>query len=234
MRLLVERERERHSTAEAYVAVPLAMMLAECGRAEEASAVLAAAGELFDRNPAPRLRAEVAHHSGRVHIAAGDLEAAERSLRMSLEMSDAATTAFDRSEVEAALARVLSETGRWQEALAMAGHSREHAAPADVGNQIAWRSALARALSGVGRADEAAPLAAAAVEIAERTDSPGLQADALLVQAEVLHEAGRPEAAAAAEQALARCRQKGITAPAARAQRLADQAGSSARGQAKA
>ena len=234
MRLLVERERERHSTAEAYVAVPLAMMLAECGRAEEASAVLAAAGELFDRNPAPRLRAEVAHHSGRVHIAAGDLEAAERSLRMSLEMSDAATTAFDRSEVEAALARVLCETGRWQEALAMAGHSREHAAPADVGNQIAWRSALARALSGVGRADEAAPLAAAAVEIAERTDSPGLQADALLVQAEVLHEAGRPEAAAAAEQALARCRQKGITAPAARAQRLADQAGSGARGQAKA
>jgi len=225
MRELIDKEHGRRSTAEAYVAVPLAMLLAECGQAEQAAAVLADAGELIGRNPAPRSRAEVAHYSARVHMAAGDLDAAERSLRMALELADPAITAIDTTEVEALLARVLCDGGRTEEALAMAEHSRDHAAAGDVGNQIAWRSGLALSLAGVGRADAAVPLATGAVEIAERTDSPGMQADALLVQAEVLLAARLAgEARTAAEQALARCRQKGITVPALRAQRLADQA----------
>ena len=161
MRELIDKEHGRRSTAEAYVAVPLAMLLAECGQAEQAAAVLADAGELIGRNPAPRSRAEVAHYSARVHMAAGDLDAAERSLRMALELADPAITAIDTTEVEALLARVLCDCGRTEEALAMAEHSREHAAAGDVGNQIAWRSGLALSLAGVGRADAAVPLATA-------------------------------------------------------------------------
>ena len=54
--------------------------------------------------------------------------------------------------------------------------------------------------------------------MAERTDAPSMQGDALMAEAEALQRAGHPDRArAAAERALERYRSKGITAAAARA-----------------
>jgi hypothetical protein len=98
--------------------------------------------------------------------------------------------------------------------------SRTTAAPDDLGNQIAWRTAVAR-VDARRDGQRAAPIAREAVELAERTDAPSMQGDALMAEAEVQQLAGDADAArSAAERALERYRSKGITASAGRAQTL--------------
>jgi tetratricopeptide (TPR) repeat protein len=219
-RALIEQERGRHSTAEAHVAIPLAMLLAGSGQSAAAYQVLAAAGDLFDRTPGTS-RSEIAHYTGVVHLTAGDLVAAEDSLRSGIALAQEHPGTLNLTDIEAALATVLCEGGRFAEALDLAERSRLHAAPGDVGNQIGWRQALARASAGVDKTVEAVALAGQAVELAEGTDSPILQADALLAQAEVLARAGQPDQSRdSAARALERYRQKGITSWAERAEAM--------------
>ena len=220
-RELMEQERERHATAEAHIAVPLAMLLAGSGRADEALTLLAASTDFFSSSPATS-RAEMAYYTGMLHLSAADLPAAERSLRSALAMAEEHQHRQILCEVHACLGTVLCEQGRAAEALVHAEASRRHAAPGDVGNQIAWRSALARAVAGTDGASEAIELAAQAVDIASRTDSPVIQGDALLAEAHVLAAGGHGDGAReAASRAQRRYAAKGLTASAERARGFA-------------
>ncbi|HET7429400.1 MAG TPA: adenylate/guanylate cyclase domain-containing protein [Gaiellales bacterium] len=220
-RELMEQERERHATAEAHIAIPLAMLLAGSGQADEAVTLLASTTEFFSRSPATS-RAEIAHYTGLAHQSAGNLPAAESSLRTALALAEEHQHRPILCEVQASLATVLCEQGRAAEALTHAEASRRNAAPGDVSSQIAWRSALARAKAETGGASEAVELASQAVEIAEGTDSPVIQGDALLADAHVLAAAGLgDEAREAASRAQRRYADKGLTTCAERAQAFA-------------
>jgi hypothetical protein len=108
-----------------------------------------------------------------------------------------------------------------REAATWADISRAAAAPDDLGNQIAWRTAVVRVEARNGGANPAVSLAREAVKLAEGTDAPGMHGDALMAEAEAQLWAGHSDLAlAAAEQALERYRSKGITAAAARATKL--------------
>ena len=220
-RELMEQERERHATAEAHIAIPLAMLLAGSGQADEALTLIAATTDFFSRSPATS-RAEITWYTGVLHQSAGDLPAAENSLRSALAMAEEHQHRQILCEVQASLATVLCEQGRPAEALTHAEAALRDAAPGDVGNQIAWRSSLARAMAGTGETGEAVALAAQAVEIASGTDSPVIQGDALLADGHVLAAAARiEEAREAASRAQRRYAAKGLTAFAQRAQAFA-------------
>jgi ATP/maltotriose-dependent transcriptional regulator MalT len=203
--------------AEAHIAIPLAMLLAGCGAAEEAGALLAGTSDVFARSPSAS-RAEMAYYAGVVHLTAGNVAEAEDSIRTGLALAEEHQIRQILCEIEASLAMVLCERGAAAEALRYAESSRGHAAPGDVGNQIAWRSALARATAGSPRSDEAAALALEAVDLAAATDSPVLQGDALLAAADVLARHGRPaESREAAARARDRYAAKGLSVWMARA-----------------
>jgi class 3 adenylate cyclase/tetratricopeptide (TPR) repeat protein len=218
-RQLIASERERHSAAEAYVTVPLAMLLASIGRLDEAYAVLETASELLDRVPSVT-RTEISLFTGLIHLMGGDPERAERNLRAALEPDRPFPEQISLCETAAGLANCLVDLGTINEAARWAETSRTTAAADDLGNQIAWRTAVARVDA---RRDgrRAGPIAHEAVELAERTDSPSMQGDALMALAEVQRLTGDSDAArSAAERALERYRSKGITASAGRAQTL--------------
>jgi class 3 adenylate cyclase/tetratricopeptide (TPR) repeat protein len=218
-RRLIATERERHSAAEAFVTVPLAMLLAGVGRLDEAYALLETASELFDRAPNVT-RPEISLYTGLIHLMGGDPERAERSLRAALEPARPFSEQVSMCETAAGLAHCLVDLGTIDEAARWAETSRTTAAPDDLGNQIAWRTAVARVDA---RRDgrRAAAIAHEGVELAERTDAPSMQGDALMAEAEVRRLSGDADAArSAAEQALERYRSKGITASAGRAQTL--------------
>jgi class 3 adenylate cyclase/predicted ATPase len=73
--------------------------------------------------------------------------------------------------ISAFLADALCEEGQFEEAERLARLAKEEATPVDVVAQVMWRIALARATEDTGLAQEA-------VDLAERTDSPDLQARA--------------------------------------------------------
>jgi tetratricopeptide (TPR) repeat protein len=107
------------------------------------------------------------------------------------------------------LGRELCTLGQYEEAERLARQGRELAAPDDVMTQMLWRQAQALVHAHHGERPEAERLAREAVEIAERTDSPNRQGDALCDLAEVLDAAGSPaEAAEALERALDRYQRK--------------------------
>jgi ATP/maltotriose-dependent transcriptional regulator MalT len=94
----------------------------------------------------------------------------------------------------------------------------------DVEPQAAWRSVRAKVLAGRGRTGEAELLARDAVRLVRTTDSPWMQADALLDLAEVLRRSTGPdEARAVAAEALGLYEVKGDRAAAARAAALGDE-----------
>ena len=220
-RELMEQERERHATAEAHIAIPLAMLLAGSGQADEAVTLLAATTDFFSGSPATS-RAEIGYYTGLVHQSAGNLAAAESTLRTALALAEEHQHRPILCELQASLATVLCEQARAAEALAHAQASSRNAAPGDVSSQIAWRSALARARAETGAASEAVELASEAVEIASRTDSPVIQGDALLAAARVFAAAGRgDEAREAATRAQRRYADKGLTTFAERAEAFA-------------
>lgn len=116
------------------------------------------------------------------------------------------------STYAAELALTLAETGRIEEALALADLSRTSTADGDIESQIGWRLARAQALAARGDVDEAEELARTAVDL-ERRDSPVNHGQALVVLAEILQRAGKTDdAQAATERALHEFRRKGSQA----------------------
>ena len=116
---------------------------------------------------------------------AGDLEAAERELSAGHDRLAAIGENELRSTIAAALAHVLHEQGRDDEAEQYARASEEAAAEDDVGSQVLWRSALAKVLGRRDGSAAALELARDAVALAATTDMLSLHGATLLDLARV-------------------------------------------------
>jgi class 3 adenylate cyclase/tetratricopeptide (TPR) repeat protein len=207
-----------------YVRGHRAVALAMAGRIEDAQAALAALREeLLDRGDLATLGAIDADRSMAVAELAGDLAAAaaagesgcatlaERGMRAVL------------SSYAPALARVLCELGRLDEADTWADRGRELGAPDDTVTQMLWRQAKAKVLARRGGLAEAARLAREAVAISLETDMLNDQGDAHADLGEVLALARDPDAAEALARALDCYERKGNVVSAERARAALEQ-----------
>ena len=149
----------------------------------------------------------------RVELRGGDLAQAETELRADLEFLRAKGETYLVSSMASLLARLVREQGRHEEALALSRTAEEATADDDVESGALWRMVRAPLLAAQGATDEALVLARDAVALAQRTEAPILQADALWELATVLQARGSAadvaEAAEATAQALALYRAKG-------------------------
>jgi tetratricopeptide (TPR) repeat protein len=103
------------------------------------------------------------------------------------------------------LGRDLCALGRFEEAEPLAEKGRELGDVDDVMTQALWRQVRALVLAQRGERTEAERLGREAVALAEQTDSPQMQGDALFDLGEVLDASGRRQDAVAAwQEALAR------------------------------
>jgi len=149
----------------------------------------------FDEIGATLLGALTSLQSGVVERLAGDLEAAERVLRHDYDTLAELDERYWRPTVAANLSLVLCRQGRFDEALAFARVAEEVSADDDVESQALWRSAKALILARAGNHAAAEGNAGAAVDLLRRTDGLEQIADALVVHAGVLEDAGNTEAA---------------------------------------
>jgi tetratricopeptide (TPR) repeat protein len=164
----------------------------------------------FDELGTILLGARTSLQSGAVERLAGDLEAAERFLRSDYDTLADLDERYWRPTVAANLSLVLCRQDRFDEALAFAQIAEEIAADDDVESQALWRSAKALILARAGDHAAAEVSARAAVDLLRRTDGLDQIADALVVLASVLEEAGKTGAALAAlQEAAALYAQKG-------------------------
>jgi tetratricopeptide (TPR) repeat protein len=158
--------------------------------------------------------------SGRVETLANDFEAAEQATRAAAERS--AEIAFTRIYLEASidLAGALVAGGRPAECLRLLEDIEHHPGAPDWEHVVKRPATRALALARLGWLEEAEALAREAVGHAEGTEFLGFHADALVVLAEVLQLAGKPEEAASAlEEAVVLYERKGnvVSADSARA-----------------
>jgi ATP/maltotriose-dependent transcriptional regulator MalT len=195
---------------EGIVLCALAQLQAMEGRFDDARGSYRRAQELLDELGSRVLAASTSLNSGPVEILAGDPAAAERELRRDYELLAGMGERYFLPSVIAFLARAVLEQGRVAEAEELATRCAEMSPLDDLESQAVWRGVRARALVRRGEAVEAERLAREAIEISERTDSPGMRADALIDLAQVLRDSGRrSQADAAAAAALALYEAKG-------------------------
>ena len=163
--------------------------------------------------------------AGAAELGAGDAEAAERELRVGLELFEAMGEKGVLSTLAAFLAEALYLQGRDEEAEELALLSERAASDDDAASQIAWRSTLAKVLARRGDARPRREPHPSGRDIAEETDFLTMQADARLALAEVLALAGgrprRPKPVV--REALELYERKGNRAGAARAEALLGQ-----------
>jgi tetratricopeptide (TPR) repeat protein len=164
--------------------------------------------------------------SGRVETLAGNPAGTERVLRAAVEHSKIADTWF-YALISVDLARAACDQDRSVECLEILGKSERRPSPPDRELTVERLSTRALALGRLGQLKEAEDLAGEAVGTVEATELLNFHADALVVLAEVLHLAGKPEeAAAACEKAVALYEHKGNVVSAAKARAtLADLSG---------
>ncbi len=162
--------------------------------------------------------------SSRVEMLAEDYAAAEGELRRDHDALSAIGERFLLSTIDGLLARVLEAQGHLDEAEEMTRAAEAIAAEDDVDAQAIWRGVRARILARRGHAAEALELANQAVALRKTTDSPILQAEALIDLAEVQLASAHADACTVAlEQALSLVARKGdaVTARRLRARREA-------------
>jgi ATP/maltotriose-dependent transcriptional regulator MalT len=135
---------------------------------------------------------------GIIESLAGDLEAAEAELRAGYETLSGMGEKSSLSTVVALLASTVYARGDFAEAKRLADVSEANAAPEDVLSHLILRGTRAMALARSGEHVRAEEVGRDAVELAERTDSPVMQADAHSALAETLR-LGGDDAGAAAE-----------------------------------
>jgi class 3 adenylate cyclase/tetratricopeptide (TPR) repeat protein len=156
----------------------------------------------------------------RVELLGGDLGAAQREVQSDCDFLAAKGETYFLSTMAALLARVAREQGHDEEALALSETAEQATAEDDVESQALWRMVRAPILARSGSIDKAEELARSAVALAQRTEAPMLQADALSDLAEVLHIATRrAEADQAMREAMVLYEAKGNRVAAARADR---------------
>ena len=154
----------------------------------------------------------------RVELLAGDLEGAETEVRADYEFLKLKGEAYLLSSMAAALARIVRDAGRDDEAFELSKTVEAAAAEDDVEAQVQWRSIRAPILARAGDLAGAEALARTALELARASEAPTLQADTLCELAEVLRLAQRPtEARSAFAEAITLYAAKGDVVSAARA-----------------
>jgi tetratricopeptide (TPR) repeat protein len=140
---------------------------------------------------------------------AQDWTRGEDVLREGYEMLERMGKQIHVSSIAAHLGEAVFRQGRLEEAEALSGVSEELGARDDLFNEALWRRVRARVLGASGELDRAEALAREAVAIAADVgflDDVGL---AWLGLAEILREAGKEDAAAAAAEAVALFERKG-------------------------
>jgi tetratricopeptide (TPR) repeat protein len=154
----------------------------------------------------------------------GDLEAAERALRLEVSGGEATGEVGIISTTACNLAGALYAEGKFAEAGWWARRGRELGDDNDAMTQIGWRQVQAKLLARREEHAEADRLAREAVALADRTDDLMTQAEVRLDLAEVLElGGGREEAVPEVELALELFERKGHVTGAAKArERLAE------------
>jgi tetratricopeptide (TPR) repeat protein len=176
----------------AHVLRMLAPLYAMRGGFDEARAAYVSARALLEDLGLTVLASSVSLESAPAEVLAGRLDAAERELRRDYETLERIGEQYFRSTIAGLLADVLYAEGREPEALELTEVAREISDDDDTTSQALWRSVRAKLLAHDGNADDAVRLAREAVEFTRRSDSPVMQAGALVDLAEVLSATDRP------------------------------------------
>jgi ATP/maltotriose-dependent transcriptional regulator MalT len=181
--------------AEALVRCSLARLRAMQGDFAEARELIAEAARLRDELGAYVIIPVTSLHSSRVETLAGDLEAAERDLRVDFEKLSSIGAKYSLPVVGVLLARAVCPQGRHKEAAKLNATVEQLADDADVETQAIRRSVSAQLLlADAGDGAQAEGLAREALEIVE-SESPDLRGDCLVVLAEILTASGRSDEA---------------------------------------
>jgi class 3 adenylate cyclase/tetratricopeptide (TPR) repeat protein len=189
---------------------PLGGIVAIQGRIDEGRELVASARAVFEELGNKWGLAALGFVSGPIERLAGDLPAAERELRRSLDLYASMGEASRRSTIAAELGDVLCRQGKFDEALEIADVCDSLTHRDDVTSVAGGLSLRARLAAREGLHDEAEALARRAVEASAETDLLGYRWQGLLALADVLVDAGRPsEALQAAREALTVAEQKG-------------------------
>jgi class 3 adenylate cyclase/tetratricopeptide (TPR) repeat protein len=194
-----------------------AVLAAMAADFDEARRLAARGTEILDALGRSVGLAAISTWTSMIDLLAGDAQTAEETLRGALEQLEAAGQRANLASVAAQLAETLVAAGRYDDAARYAAMSERAAAPDDLHAQIAWRVARAKASAGLGAARRAEAVAQEAIDLAAKTDSTFLMADALEAFASAAEADGRSaEAATAAAEALQLYEAKGNVAAAAR------------------
>jgi ATP/maltotriose-dependent transcriptional regulator MalT len=203
----------------------LAALCAMGGEFERARALLREARAFDERQRMP-LTYDWVMCAAYVETLAGEASTAEAVLREACERPETLGDAPWLATFTAALAEVLCDQHRFDEAHELAGTAASLAHRDDVLVQGMWRRARARTAARRGDLAAALTLACEANELFDGTDALNERAAARLAGAEVLFLAARHhDAAIAAKETLALLRQKGNVAGLRRAQAHLDEIG---------
>jgi class 3 adenylate cyclase/tetratricopeptide (TPR) repeat protein len=207
--MLVRADDDKKAMASALLAE--ATFEAGLGSFEDARGSLARAHDLLTEVAlSVWLAGPYAQFAGWVELLAGDIAAAERVLRAGCDTLRKIGEMSWYSTVAGLLGEAVLQTGRRDEAEALAEASRDAAAPDDVYSQVIWRTVASTADAQSGLTERSERLAREAVDLVRRTDFLHLHWYALMSLARVLELLGRiPDAASAADEAAEAARLKG-------------------------
>jgi class 3 adenylate cyclase/tetratricopeptide (TPR) repeat protein len=215
------RETDGDRRTEGVVLCALAQLHAMQGEHDDARALYARARAMLEELGVHVLAASVSLDSGPVELMAGNPAAAERELRRDHDVLSALGEKYLLSTMTGYLARAVQLQGRLDEALELAGLCEELSVEEDMESQALIRAVRAKVFAARGDHENARTLAREGVEFVRRTDSPVMQADALLDLGEVLGAGGMAdEAIDATAKALALYEQKGHVVGATAARRV--------------
>jgi class 3 adenylate cyclase/tetratricopeptide (TPR) repeat protein len=160
----------------------------------------------------------------RVELLGGDLAMAESEVRADYDFLAKAGETYFLSTMAALLSKIVRDQGRDDEALELSRAAEAATATDDMESQALWRATRAPIVARAGEPVRAEALARTAVDLARRTEAPGLQADALSELASVLGLVGKPaEAREVMREAIALYNAKGNVVSAARSSAWLDE-----------
>jgi DNA-binding SARP family transcriptional activator/tetratricopeptide (TPR) repeat protein len=204
------------------VMTDLARLAAMLGEFDEARDLAQRARrQALERVRVRRALTVLGHRTAEVEILAGDLDAAERTLRPAMEIALDVGERDQTSQIVAELSGVLSARGAAHEGATLAAVSRQQAPAESVAAQALWRAATARARAADADTGEATRLLRESLELIP-PEMLNLRADLCLRLAEVLRETGSREAASARRAAIDLYERKGNVVGAASARRLGE------------
>ncbi len=184
----------RRRAGRAAVCCPLAVLLA-MRRADpaEARALLAEADRIVRELGVAGPRAAIETFGGLVEVLAGEPDAAEQRLRRACELSRSIGDPDAHATALSALARLLLDAGREQEAVVLVDGARDEAGLGSPLSRAEREAVRARLLVLTGRHGAALERSAYAVRLASAGDSPAGLALVLLDRARVLLAVGRAD-----------------------------------------